>query len=438
MPLGVKFRSRTSSDAEIIEKSQKIATVLGESPEQCDIIISFRDIGSNGLVDVEVFNLSDIENQPLVSHAREHDGEALWARVITNFKSEKKNLSLRVERYATNGLRTSDDEITVDYVKNENDLIPEDHLEASRAFSTVQEHFVPYSHPEAIKHALGPEFSEHYSRRDEELSRLEKLAQRLTEDTHGHRKKLDAEYEERKKELNQSIKERRLTLQQDHSRRQDELVSREEELEKRRKDLDDRTARHARREQSRRLQEKIASRSAEFTLTRGTQKKRRPVHCIFIILLAMTATLIALSQFVPASATDGLAMWLEVIRLPIGTLGFVFTAIFYIRWTDHWFRQHADQEFRLQQLALDVDRAGYATEMLLEWQEDKDGEMPAVMVDRLTTGLFVDQSKSGQVQHPTEDIIDKLLKATSNVELDIPGFGKMTVPGRKLRKLENE
>ena len=436
MPLGVKFRSRTSSDAEIIEKSRKIAKDLGESPEQCDIFISFRDNGTNGLVDVEGFNSSDIENQPLVSHAREHYGEALWARVVTNLTS--KCLSIRIDRYSADGLRTIDDEVVVDYVKQEHDIVRDDHLEASRAFSLVQEYFVPYSHPDAIKQALGPEFSEHYSRRDEELSRLENLAQRITEDTHGHRKKLDAEYEERKKELNQSIKERRFTLQQDHSRRQDELITREEELEKRKKDLDDRTARHARREQSRRLQEKIASRTAEFTLTRGTQKKRRPVHCIFIVLLAMTATLVALSQFVPASATDGLTMWLEVIRLPIGTLGFVFTAIFYIRWTDHWFRQHADQEFRLQQLALDVDRAGYATEMLLEWQEDKDGEMPAVMVDRLTTGLFVDQSKSGQVQHPTEDIIDKLFKATSNVELDIPGFGKLTVPGRKLRKLGND
>ena len=229
-----------------------------------------------------------------------------------------------------------------------------------------------------------------------------------------------------------------MTLEQDHNRRRNELITREEELDKLRKDLDDRTARHARREQSRNLQQKISTRSEKFTLTRDTQRKRLPVHCIFAGLLAVTATLIALSQFLPTSATDGLALWLELIRLPIGTLGFVFTAIFYIRWTDHWFRQHADQEFRLQQLALDVDRAGYATEMLLEWQEDKDGEMPAVMVDRLTAGLFVDQTKTGQVQHPTEDITDKLLKAASSVDVDIPGIGRATLRGRKLEKLDKD
>ena len=129
-------------------------------------------------------------------------------------------------------------------------------------------------------------------------------------------------------------------------------------------------------------------------------------------------------------------MWLELGRLPLGVVGFALTAIFYIRWNDQWFRQHADQEFRLQQLALDVDRAGYATEMLLEWQEDKGGEMPAVMVDRLTTGLFTDQTKVAAVRHPSEDITAALLKAASSVRIDLPGIGELSLPGRQIRKLD--
>ena len=117
-------------------------------------------------------------------------------------------------------------------------------------------------------------------------------------------------------------------------------------------------------------------------------------------------------------------------------LGFALTAVFYIRWNDQWFRQHADQEFRLQQLALDVDRAGYATEMLLEWQEDKGGEMPAVMLDRLTAGLFTDQTTVARVRHPSEDVIAALLKASSSVRVDVPGIGEATLTGRQIRKLD--
>ena len=131
-------------------------------------------------------------------------------------------------------------------------------------------------------------------------------------------------------------------------------------------------------------------------------------------------------------------MWLEVGRVPFGVLGFTLTTIFYIRWDDQWFREHAEQEFKFQQLALDVDRAGCATEMLLEWQEDKGGAMPAVMMDRLTGGLFTNQAKVERVRHPSEDAITALVKAASSVRVDVPGIGEVSLTGRQIRKVDRE
>ena len=352
------------------------------------------------------------------------------------------NVSILVDRYHStgtgkylnDGLRTNDDEITIQYNLNSDTLNPEDNLRASKAIRTIQKYFVPYNQAAAIEQVIGPELAEFYNLREEGLSRLEDLTQRIVRETHDYRTQLDTEFAEHRKELSKSFAEREKTLEEKYNERIDELKTREEKLEKLRQELDDRTARHARREQSRNIQKKIASRSERFTLTPDTQRKRWPIHGIFVVLLLVSGGLIARSLFVSPIATEGIASWLEFGRLPLGILGFALTAIYYIRWNDHWFSQHADQEFRLQQLALDVDRAGYATEMLLEWQEDKGGEMPEVMVDRLTTGLFTDQSKSGQVQHPTEDITDKLLKAASNVGVNIPGID-VSLPGRKLRKL---
>ena len=45
----------------------------------------------------------------------------------------------------------------------------------------------------------------------------------------------------------------------------------------------------------------------------------------------------------------------------------------------------------------------------MEWQEDKVGEMPAVMVDRLTAGLFTDKTAAPRVRHPSEDATAALL-----------------------------
>ena len=96
------------------------------------------------------------------------------------------------------------------------------------------------------------------------------MAQRLTEETHSYRMGLDAEIAKHKRALDESFAEKSRTLEARHEKRNAELESHEDELNKLRQELDDRSARHARREQSRALQEKISARSENFTLTPST------------------------------------------------------------------------------------------------------------------------------------------------------------------------
>ena len=361
--------------------------------------------------------LALIQSERFAEHAKEHDG-ATWERVLINFEPSKLTLILTRDR------DKGDDIIQISYQKD-----PYDPFELRRALIAIQHQFIPLNRAEAIERALGPEMAEFYRLREETLSRLEKLTGKLVEETHDYRMKLDAEIAAHKRELTASF-------EKEYEKKNAALKEREQDLNKLRQELDDRSARHARREQSRALQQKISDRSKKFTLTPATRRKRGPVHVIFVGLLSLSGGLIALSLLSPATATEGASLWLELGRLPLGVLGFALTAIFYIRWNDQWFRQHAEQEFRLQQLALDVDRAGYATEMLLEWQEDKGGEMPAMMVDRLTTGLFTDQTKVERVRHPSEDAITALLKAASSVRVDMPGIGEVSLTGRQIRKVD--
>ena len=73
--------------------------------------------------------------------------------------------------------------------------------------------------------------------------------------------------------------------------------------------------------------------------------------------------------------------------------------------------------------------------MLLEWQEDKGGEMPTMLVERLTTGLFTDQTTLARARHPAADVTSALLKASSRVRVELPGIGELTFTGRGLRGL---
>ena len=407
------FHSPTSTDAQILIAFEKIAADLGQDAERCPVTVNVME----GFHSSPTMPLSQIQGQPFAQFAKKHEG-ALWQGVSIYFEQLALTVSLSRNR------DIGDDEIYVAYGEQ-----PDDPAAVSRSLFAIHSQFVPLNRAGEIERALGPEMAEFYQRREEGLSRLENLTRKLVTETHDYRIRLDAETAEHKRALTASSEERNQALENKYEERTTALEAREREL-------DDRTARHARRGQSRALQQKISDRSEKFTLTAATQRKRLSVHVIFIALLLLSGGLFTRSLLFPAMPTDGVALWLELGRLPLGVLGFALTAIFYIRWNDQWFRQHADQEFRLQQLALDVDRAGYATEMLLEWQEDKGGEMPAVMVDRLTTGLFTDQTKAATVRHPSEDITAALLKAASSVRLNLPGIGEISLSGRQIRKLD--
>lgn len=422
MPARTTYRSRSHSDAEILSAFNNIAAELGQDPEKSPLSVLVMD----GLLPYEEIPLSDVQNQPFAQHAEQH-GTASWENAHAYFRPLHVQVQLRRDREHGN------DTITVSFSNG-----PSEPMDASRTLAAVCGQFVPLNQLAAIQRALGPEMAEFYRLREDGLSRLEALTRELVSETHAYRMKLDEETAGHKRALTESFEEKTRALDAEYKERSARLESREHDLNNLRRELDDRTARHARREQSRALQEKISDRSQNLTLTRSTQRKRYPVHIIFSALLFLSAGLITLSLLTPVTATEGAEFWLGIGRLPLGALGFALTAVFYIRWTDQWFRQHANQEFRLQKLALDVDRAGYATEMLLEWQEDKGGEIPAVIVDRLTTGLFTDQDAATRVRHPSEDATATVLKAASSIRADIPGFGEVTLTGRQLRRLDKK
>ena len=422
MSASSKFHSPTSSDSEILDAFVIIAKELDQNMDESLVSVAIMEnYGSN-----PTLPLSQIRQQPFVEHASQYN-TASWQNVSVLFKPL--DLSATIIRDREQG----DDEIRIRFQRD-----PDDPVRVSHPLTAIQSRFAPLNRSVEIEKVLGPEMAEFYRRREEGLARLENLTQKLIVETHDYRIQMDADAVENKRLLTAKYDDNKQALEAKYEARTAAVEARDQDLERLRKDLDDRSARHARREQSRALQQKISDRSERFTLTKATQRKRWPVHMIFTLLIGVSGGLVGKSLLFPETGVEGVALWLELGRLPLGALGFALTAIFYIRWNDHWFRQHADQEFKLQQLALDVDRAGYAAEMLLEWQEDKDGQMPAVMVDRLTAGLFVDPTTAGRAQHPSEDVTSALLKAASNVRVDVPGVGELTLSGRQLRRVEKD
>ena len=188
-----------------------------------------------------------------------------------------------------------------------------------------------------------------------------------------------------------------------------------------------------RREQGKVLQQNISEHSRDMSSHTKLGSDKRAIHMTFIGMLGISGYLV-MAQLLRLPLEDVVGS----VRFSVSTLGFFFAAVFYIRWADFWLRRRADQELKLQQLALDVDRAGYIAEMLRECKATEGGEMPAVLLDRLSTGLFSEPSATRGVRHPTEDVTGALLKASSRVRVDIPGIGEVTFTGRDIRRADRE
>ncbi len=131
-------------------------------------------------------------------------------------------------------------------------------------------------------------------------------------------------------------------------------------------------------------------------------KKRQPIH--FICLATMGLGLCFIAAFGYKTFTDPTADLHHIIPLSTGIVLFVSTAIFYIRWNDLWFKEHANAEFENRKFYVDVVRASWIAELLFEWKDKKEVPFPDQLITSYTTGLFQNSDIVKTTKHPFDDL----------------------------------
>lgn len=307
---------------------------------------------------------------------------------------------------------------------------------ASRILAAAAEQFKPYDTAGKIEVIVGEQLAEFYKIREETLGRLERLNERLVEDAAVYRRRVDEEAAALKAKLEGEAKAEQEQRAAEFQTRIEALQRREEELAAEKKALDDRSSRHARRQHHKDLKKALQARSEKFSLTEETIQKRWPVHVLYVVLTVATMVILSVVVWDQLHATE--FSWYRVIRLPVALAGFIAAVVFYIRWNDEWFRQHADEEFRLKRLDLDIDRASWVVEMALEWRDENGTAIPQELIERLTRNLFQDGEPRKPVRHPSEDLASLLLGASAGLRVRIPGIGEAVINRRGVRDLKKK
>lgn len=239
--------------------------------------------------------------------------------------------------------------------------------------------------------------------------RLSDVAREALRQTQTFRDGLEADYQAKRQALDAELVAKRQELEVEFQSREQAFSVKEEALKARTAELDNRDAVHARRQLRGDLQDEIKARREKPGLSKGTEDKRRIVHFILafglLVLGALYLGYPAPSQ-APSSEVD---VWFSQVRRVVAGLGFGGLLWFWIRWTSQWFKENAQAEFRIRQLALDFDRASWLVEVTREWADAK-VEPPQELIDAMARGLF-ESGESPEKRRRLGDLASHLERA---------------------------
>lgn len=273
------------------------------------------------------------------------------------------------------------------------------------------------------------------------IERLELLNEELTKSTHDYRLKLDDDHQKKIELLEIEFQNKKKQLDEDYDQQRSELLARENELEEKKKALDDSNNTHARREIRRDILKEIKARQDKFSLTDGTNDLRKPIQYAMIGLITIfiaLGTLSAIEFYEVIKGNDLNKIIISAIKQALYSGGAIASIIFYIRWMNRWFELHSQSEFSQKQFELDVERANWLVETSLEWKDAKGSSIPAELLESLSRNLFMSEGqKVEQIQHPVDQLASALMGSASSVKLKA-GDSSIEIDPKKLAKSKLE
>lgn len=151
----------------------------------------------------------------------------------------------------------------------------------------------------------------------------------------------------------------------------------------------------------------------------------------FVGMLAITVYEI---KHEPSSTKDIYALILTISKQILYSAGLVATILYFIRWQNKWFEQHAQTEFQLKQFELDMERASWIVETSLEWKDAKGTSIPSELLNSLSNNLFRDsKEKNEAVMHPADQLASAIFGTSSMARIKI-GDSELQIDPKKLAK----
>lgn len=285
--------------------------------------------------------------------------------------------------------------------------------------------------------------SKHYEKREYELNKLASISESIIDEQQKYAKELHNQYLEKQTELTNEFLEKEKELNEKINLRNQELAEKQEKIEIKLKEINDRESKHERRKLRTDLKNELKNRGEKFQLTAGTIQLRKPVFYFTVILLLLFGTglisfsILSVSELISKS-TDQSTLYSLLVKQFSFAVAFGSTAVFFIKWNNRWFEQHANEEFRLKRHEIDLDRASWIVEMALEWRKENEGDLPNILIERLSQNIFIENSIEQNDLHPSEQLASAIFGAASKFTIKGPNETELSYDRKGVNRLKKD
>jgi hypothetical protein len=225
----------------------------------------------------------------------------------------------------------------------------------------------------------------------------------------------------------------------EYERHLDALKKKEDELSRAKQQLDDRSNTHARRDIRKEIKSEITSALDAQSSSKNVENKRWWLRLAYYAVIALSGALAlySLHAFNLSIAKDSTqTMWVAGIKAAITSVSFVAVALLYLKWENSWLSQQAKFELTLAATKVDIDRASWITESLLEWnRENPNQPIPIELLQNFSRRLFDWEARIEDHHTASDSLASAILGSAAklqigpsgaNVEIDRKGLNTLS------------
>lgn len=266
-----------------------------------------------------------------------------------------------------------------------------------------------------------------------QITRTDEFFKSLVEKFDSRIAEMEKQRQEQSAGLEKERTELRLKYEREHT-----------ELEEKRKSLRDADNTHERRAIRQEIVTEIRKRLDDLSFAKGAGLYATLIHWFFIGAIVVLATIsinFALSYSAAVTRTDFkldgvfIALTVKQILSVVGVLAFI---VAYLRWLNSVYQKRAGSEHQLKQTQLDIERANWIVETLLEWRKAGQEPIPDHLMIAVTRGLFESSTAHSDIEISAADqLASTLLGTASKVKLNA-GVGEFEWSGKDVARLKKE